>query len=70
MKVESGEHFGQEQPGILGFYLRNIGANLFGFVCIVVLNAFTPTDFFRESRFYLFEEGGGSFIFFIRLSQL
>ena len=58
MKSENGENLVQEQPGTRGFYLRNIGANLFGFISIAILNALTPIDFFRESRIYLFSEGG------------
>jgi adenylate cyclase len=58
MKDEKGENLGQKQPGTRRFYLRNIGANLFGFITIAILNAFTPTDFFRGSRSYLFNEGG------------
>jgi len=58
MTDESGGNFGQKHPGTRGFYLRNIGANLFGFISIAILNALTPTDFFRGSRSYLFNEGG------------
>ena len=58
MKSENGEKVDREQPGTRGFYLRNIGANLFGFMTIAILNALTPIDFIRESRSYVFGEGG------------
>lgn len=38
-------------------YGRNIGANLLGFLIIVLLNVFTPVEFFKEQRAFLL--GGG-----------
>ncbi|MCF8062961.1 MAG: HAMP domain-containing protein [Deltaproteobacteria bacterium] len=41
----------------LGFYLRNLGANVLGFATIAVLNALTPLEFFRVQRAILLYEG-------------
>ena len=41
----------------IGLYLRNLGANLFGFVTIVMLNVFTPLSFFKIHRVLIFTEG-------------
>src|SRR4030042_1964439 len=46
------------KPSFLGFYLRNMGANLRGFVVIAILNSFTPLEFFRMQRTFIFTEGG------------
>ena len=45
-------------PSFLGFYVRNMGANLLGFVVIAILNSFTPLEFFRMQRTFIFTEGG------------
>ena len=45
-------------PSFLGFYVRNMGANLLGFVVIAILNFFTPLEFFRMQRTFIFTEGG------------
>ena len=42
----------------MGLYLRNLGANLFGFVTIILLNVFTPLSFFKMHRMFIFTEGG------------
>jgi adenylate cyclase len=42
----------------LGLYVRNLGADLLGFVVIAVLNAFTPLEFFRAQRDFIFTQGG------------
>ena len=42
---------------LTGLCLRNLGANLVGFMIIVVLNVFTPLEFFRLFRRFLFLEG-------------
>jgi class 3 adenylate cyclase len=34
----------------LGLYLRNLGANVLGFVTVFILNALTPMEFFLEMR--------------------
>ena len=47
-----------QEISFAGFYIRNLGANLFGFVTIVLLNLFTPLDFFEFQKIFLFEEGG------------
>jgi adenylate cyclase len=46
------------KPGFLGLYTRNLGANLLGFVVIATLNAFTPLEFFRMQRSFIFTQGG------------
>src|SRR5512139_152239 len=51
-------------PSLLGFYVRNMGANLLGFVVIAILNAFTPLEFFRMQRTFIFTEGGWKLFFF------
>jgi adenylate cyclase len=50
-------------PSFLGFYVRNLGANLLGFVVIAVLNAFTPLDFFRVQRDFILTQGGWKVFF-------
>ena len=50
-------------PSFLGFYVRNMGANLLGFAVIAVLNAFTPLEFFRMQRTFIFTEGGWKMFF-------
>ena len=45
-------------PSFLGFYVRNMGANLLGFMVIAILNSFTPLEFFRMQRTFIFTEGG------------
>lgn len=47
----------------LGLYLRNIAANLFCFAAIVLLNVFTPLDFFKLRIGFFFYQGG--WIFFL-----
>ena len=53
------------QPGMTGLYLRNLSANLFGFLTIFALNFFTPLEFFEKTRFFLFEEKGWLLFFLI-----
>ena len=55
-----------QKISFLGLYLRNLGANLFGFVTIVMLNVFTPLSFFKMHRVFIFIEGGWMtfFLFF------
>ena len=50
-------------PSFLGFYVRNMGANLLGFVVIAILNYFTPLEFFRMQRTFIFTEGGWKMFF-------
>ena len=50
---------------LAGLYLRNLGANLLGFLIIAVLNVFTPLEFFRLFRRFLFLEGYWKFFFLI-----
>jgi adenylate cyclase len=50
-------------PSFLGFYIRNLGANLLGFVVIALLNSFTPLEFFRIQRDYIFTQGGWKVFF-------
>ncbi len=55
----------------LGLYLRNMGANLFSFAAIVLLNIFTPLDFFKLRKGFFFTEGGWMvFLFFFLLTNL
>ena len=48
-----------------GLYLRNLNANLFGFLTIFALNFVTPLEFFEETRIFLFEEKGWLLFFLI-----
>ncbi len=57
MKASNEESTGFEKISLTGLYVRNLGANLLGFVIIVVLNLFTPLAFFRTFRAFLFLEG-------------
>src|SRR5512139_2096564 len=50
-------------PSLLGFYVRNMGANLLGFMVIAILNYFTPLEFFRMQRTFIFTEGGWKMFF-------
>ena len=42
----------------IGLYIHNLGANLVGFATIVLLNVFTPYEFFRIQRSLIFLQGG------------
>jgi sigma-B regulation protein RsbU (phosphoserine phosphatase) len=42
---------------LLELYGRNIGANLLGFLIIVLLNLFTPVEFFKAQRAFLMAGG-------------
>ncbi len=57
MKARNKEGTGFEKISLAGLYLRNLGANLLGFMIIIVLNLFTPLEFFRLFRTFLFLEG-------------
>ena len=46
-----------------GLYLRNLGANMLGFMTIAVLNIFTPLEFFKIQRAFIFTEGGWKIFF-------
>jgi class 3 adenylate cyclase len=58
-KIERGteESLEFERVRLMGLYMRNLGANVFGFITIVVLNIFTPLEFFKVQRTLLFLEG-------------
>jgi adenylate cyclase len=59
------------RPSFLGFYIRNLGANLLGFFVIAVLNAFTPLEFFRTQRDFIFtQEGWKIFSLFSPLANI
>ncbi len=49
--------FSNRRRIFLGFYLRNLGANVLGFATIAVLNTLTPLEFFRAQRTILLYEG-------------
>ena len=57
MKASNEVRRGFEKISLAGLYMRNLGANLLGFMIIAVLNAFTPLEFFRLFRTFLFLEG-------------
>ena len=55
-----------KEMSFVGLYGHNLGANLVGFVTILLLNVFTPYEFFRIQRSSFFLEGGWPvfFLFF------
>jgi class 3 adenylate cyclase len=57
MKASNEVRRGFEKISLAGLYMRNLGANLLGFMIIAVLNLFTPLEFFRLFRTFLFLEG-------------
>jgi len=66
---------GKRPPGgdsiFIGLYLRNFGANLFSFGAIVLLNAFTPLDFFKlRIDFFLYQGGWVAFLLFFAFASL
>jgi adenylate cyclase len=75
MTVTDTAQTGKRPPGsdfiFFGLYLRNIAANLFSFAVIVLLNAFTPLDFFKlRIDFFLYQGGWVVFLFFFVLASL
>ena len=66
LQSNAGRALMDQKSSFMGLYLRNLGANLFGFVTIVMLNVFTPLSFFKMHRVYIFTEGGWMtfFLFF------
>jgi class 3 adenylate cyclase len=55
----------------IGLYIRNVAANLFSFAAIVLLNAFTPLNFFKlRIDFFLFQGGWAIFLLFFALTSL
>ncbi|NNG07408.1 MAG: HAMP domain-containing protein [Desulfobacteraceae bacterium] len=57
MSGKSEEREAFKKISLAGLYIRNLGANLLGFMIIAVLNVFTPLEFFRLFRRFLFLEG-------------
>lgn len=57
MKASNEQRTGFTQISLAGLYMRNLGANVLGFMIIAVLNFFTPLEFFRQFRSLLFLEG-------------
>lgn len=47
-----------EEPRFSRFYQLNLLANLLGIFTMAVLNFFTPLDFIREQKAFIFGEGG------------
>jgi hypothetical protein len=39
---------------LIELYIRNVAANLLGFLIIALLNLFTPLEFFKIQRAFLF----------------
>lgn len=46
-----------QKTRLIELYLRNVGANLLGFLIIVLLNLFTPVEFFKIQRAFLLAGG-------------
>src|SRR5210317_1532161 len=45
------------KPRLAGLYLRNLIANITGNLIIVLLNAFTPIEFFKDWQNFLLQGG-------------
>ena len=54
---ETEERLEFKKPDFAGLYWRNLAANTLGFMIIVVLNVFTPLEFFEVMRTFIFLEG-------------
>jgi adenylate cyclase len=55
----------------IGLYVRNVAANLFSFAAIMLLNAFTPLDFFKlRIDFFLLQGGWAIFLSFFVIASL
>ncbi|MFC1820232.1 adenylate/guanylate cyclase domain-containing protein [Thermodesulfobacteriota bacterium] len=52
-----------DKISLAGFYYLNWGANIAGFATIMFLNIFTPLDFFKIQRTFIFAQGGWSVFF-------
>ena len=56
---------------LMGLYLRNLGANLFSFAAIMLLNAFTPLNFFKlRIDFFLLQGGWAILLLFFMAASL
>ena len=66
MKYDNEAELTCQKNHFKGLYLRNLGASLFGFCIVMILNVFTPLGFFKIQRAFIFTEGGwtGFFLFF------
>ena len=53
-----------EEIQLTGLYTRNLGANLLGLVTVVVLNLFTPLEFFEIDKAVILAERGWVFAIF------
>ena len=58
MKGQTQVQLLSKKIGFAGLYMRNLGANLAGFLTIFLLNFFTPLDFFKIQKALIFHEGG------------
>ena len=63
MESYTGSVFKVKGIHFISLYLRNLGASLVGFIIIIMLNVFTPLDFFKIQRAFLFAEGGWTLFF-------
>ena len=52
---------------LIELYMRNVGANLLGFLIIALLNLFTPLEFFKIQRAFLLAGGWVVFLLFYPL---
>ena len=46
-------------PSMAGLYVRNYLANAVGDLVIILLNLFTPSEYFNEWQTFLLQGGGG-----------
>jgi sigma-B regulation protein RsbU (phosphoserine phosphatase) len=57
MSVKATEDYSLHKTHLFELYLRNIAANLLGFFIIILLNFFTPLQFFKIQRAFVLEGG-------------
>ena len=70
-KARNNDPTGNRGSLFIGLYLRNIAANFFSFVVIVLLNAITPLHFFESRReIFLVQGGWVVFVLFFVLTIL
>ena len=60
MRNQASKKVEKAEPGsfLLGLYLRNLQANLTGIIVIAALNFCTPLAFFKDTRSFIFAQGG------------
>jgi phosphoserine phosphatase RsbU/P len=57
MSLKPTEDYSLRKTHLFELYVRNLGANLLGFLIIILLNFFTPLQFFKIQRAFVLEGG-------------